>query len=137
MLEESLVNGVWYHILSQAFPFPRYIIAPEYRTDDGRLRGDLFVIRVDPDGDPQENKAVFAFEGKREGSKTLFDAARTQLWGYLKNITQGGTRGKHLHTLRAVPSISGSHVITDGDRRVLVWRGCSGENVCNCSERWF
>lgn len=95
MREESLVNGVWYHILSQAFQFPKYIIAPEYWTDDRRLRGDLFVIRVDPN-DPDKNKAVFAFEGKRQGNVAEFQAARTQLWGYLKNITQGGTRGKRI-----------------------------------------
>lgn len=93
---ESLVNGVWYHVLSQAFPFPRYIIAPEYRTGGGKLRGDLFVIRVADD--PNNNKAIFAFEGKRQGSVSEFEAARTQLWGYLKDITKGKTRGKE--TLR-------------------------------------
>lgn len=88
---ESLVNGVWYHILSRAFPFPTYIIAPEYRTAGGQLRGDLFVIRVDPN--PANNKAVFAFEGKRAGTLSEFQAARSQLWGYLKDITKKDTRG--------------------------------------------
>lgn len=90
MVVESLVNGVWYHVLSQVFTFPKYIIAPEYRTGGGTLRGDLFVIRVDED--PTKNKAVFAFEGKRQGSDSEFQAARTQLWDYLKDITKHGTR---------------------------------------------
>lgn len=91
---ESLVNGVWFHVLSQAFPFPKYIIAPEYRTGSGKLRGDLFVIRVADD--TTDNKPIFAFEGKRDSKDSLpeFQAARTQLWGYLKDITKGGTRSK-------------------------------------------
>lgn len=89
MVVESLVNGVWYHVISQVFTFPKYIIAPEYRTGGGTLRGDLFVIRVNED--PRKNKAVFAFEGKREGTLSEFQAARTQLQDYLKDITHNGT----------------------------------------------
>ena len=46
---ESLVNGVWSHILAQYFPFPDFIIAPEhYLEDEGgkKRRVDLIVVRV-------------------------------------------------------------------------------------------
>jgi hypothetical protein len=86
MQEESLTNGVWFHLLSQAFPFPTYIIAPEYRSS-GSNRGDLFVIRV------AQNKAVFAFEGKKAGTAANFQADAPQIISYLKDITAHGTRG--------------------------------------------
>jgi hypothetical protein len=85
MESESVTNGVWFHLLSQAFPFPTYIIAPEYRSSTAN-RGDLFVIRV------RDNKAVFAFEGKqalKAGSVSLEPYAG-QIIGYLKDIK--GTR---------------------------------------------
>lgn len=107
MVVESLVNGVWYHVISQVFTFPKYIIAPEYRTGGGTLRGDLFVIRVN--ADPSKNKAVFAFEGKREGTLSEFQAARTQLWGYLKDITQHGTRCKYLGSNDALALLINKH----------------------------
>lgn len=58
MVVESMVNGVWYHVISQFFTFPKYIIAPEYRTGGGTLRGDLFVIRVDADRKKNKNADI-------------------------------------------------------------------------------
>lgn len=87
---ESMVNGVGYHVISQVFTFPKYIIAPEYRTSSVTLRGDLFVIRVD--ADRSKNKAVFGIEGKKEGMDSEFRAAKVELWDYLKEITKYGTR---------------------------------------------
>lgn len=102
MRVESMVNGVWYHVISQVFTFPKYIIAPEYRTGGGTLRGDLFVIRVD--ADRSKNKAVFAFEGKREGTDSEFRAAKVQLWDYLKDITKSGTRCTQLWVIQDLMS---------------------------------
>jgi hypothetical protein len=114
MVEESVTNGVWFHILSQVFRYPDYIIAPEYRTGGGALRGDLFVIRVGPT--PAENKAVFAFEGKRAIANvnpntvnTAFAAEAPQLISYLKDITKGGTRG--MFPFLSFPSISYSYAM--------------------------
>lgn len=79
-------------MLSQVFIFPKYIIAPQYRTGtNGQYRGDLFVIRVATDH--KVEKAVSAFEGKKDGPGSEFIAGRTQLLGYLKEITAHGTRG--------------------------------------------
>ena len=92
METESLVNGVWFHILSQVFTFPTYIIAPEYLTGGGALRGDLFVIRV-ADGQ-KEQKAIFAYEGKRALPPGEFASHSPQIISYLKDVIRGGTKGR-------------------------------------------
>lgn len=93
MTDESLVNGVWFHVLSQAFPMPKYIIAPEHRLienhrlkDKRVIRSDLSVIRIDTT-DSSKNKPVFAYEGKKEGSR--FDKARDQLVQYARSKNTG------------------------------------------------
>jgi hypothetical protein len=43
--EESLTNGVWFHVLFDAFSFPTHIIAPECRSNTSN-RGDFFAIRI-------------------------------------------------------------------------------------------
>ncbi|KAF2187537.1 hypothetical protein K469DRAFT_770587 [Zopfia rhizophila CBS 207.26] len=94
MEAESLVNGVWFHILSQVFTFPTYIIAPEYVTGDHRRRGDLFVIRV------ADRKAVFAYEGKKaEPPEHVVKNHSPQIKGYLKDMR--GTRSYAFGVLAA------------------------------------
>jgi hypothetical protein len=89
MQEESVTNGVWFALLSQAFPFPQYIIAPEHWSHDTR-RGDLFILRVDNGS----YKPVFAFEGKSVDAKGSFESNTPQIRGYMKDIIKGGTRGR-------------------------------------------
>lgn len=86
MQDESVVNGVWNHILSQCFPFDEFIIAPEYRIPNFRV--DLAVIRR------VDQRIVFVYEGKREGyTNWQYDQHIAQLAGYLAVMASQGKRG--------------------------------------------
>ena len=58
---EAVVNGIWFHLLSEYFPYPHYIIAPEYHStvNERACRFDLAVVDV------QKQEVVFIYEGKK------------------------------------------------------------------------
>ena len=86
--KESLVNGVWYHILSQYFSFPTFIIAPEHHINNGTSRIDLVIIRV------EDWSIVFVYEGKEtyEVSKSKGTNDLDQLHRYLSGVIRENKR---------------------------------------------
>ncbi|KAI5239358.1 hypothetical protein E4T42_08725 [Aureobasidium subglaciale] len=59
MQNEDMTNGFWNNLISQQFPFPDYLVVPEYQFPGGRA--DLAVIKLD------NGRLVLVLEGKRAG----------------------------------------------------------------------
>lgn len=138
-LSESLVNGIWNHVLSQLFPFPDFLILPEHWTDSRRPGGsrvDLVVYRM------RDMGPVFVYEGKgdvedlslKEPSQAL-DVIISA--GLQKNLAQ---IQRYLRTLRRSQGMCGAYtahliaaalhgLLTWNFRRILVRRFGSGNAV--------
>jgi len=83
-VEESTVNAIWYEALRQSFPFPQFIIAPEYYTPNN-TKVDLVVLENTNNG----LRPVFAYEGKRGPiTPNLFMNHVAQAAGYLPAMTR-------------------------------------------------
>lgn len=82
---EAVVNGYWNQILTQSFPFPEYIICPEYWTQRGAggSRPDLVVIKR------SNGQVVLVYEGKKAGANPVsqFNAGAMRA-GTIANLDQ-------------------------------------------------
>jgi hypothetical protein len=88
MDQEAVVNGFWAGILASYFPYPNYIVAPEFWSSSTK-RGDLFVIPVGHT-EYKPKSPILAFEGKKPLTPLDFEKAGGQLDSYLQNITKTG-----------------------------------------------
>ncbi|OAL06436.1 hypothetical protein IQ06DRAFT_16 [Phaeosphaeriaceae sp. SRC1lsM3a] len=118
-LSESLVNGIWNHVLSQLFPFPDFLILPEHWTDSRRPGGsrvDLVVYRM------RDMGPVFVYEGKgdvedlslKEPSQAL-DVIISA--GLQKNLAQ---IQRYLRTLRRSQGESSFGVLAQGTQFIIM-----------------
>lgn len=84
IVTEAVSNGLWYEILRRHFPFPRCIIAPELRANDGS-RTDLGVLAPQNASDMNiRNSRYFCLEGKRGGlTDTQFRNCYAQICDYI------------------------------------------------------
>jgi hypothetical protein len=89
---EAKVNGLRYEAVRRQFPFPAFVIAPEYYFPD-KTKADLVVPQLHP-GTPGDLRPVFVYEGKegtgnQTADRTALKLAMTQVWNhYLKSMTK-------------------------------------------------
>lgn len=81
---ESHVNAVWFQLLATTFPFPYYVIAPEYNTTHGRADLMVHKVRLDQHEQVTALTPVFAYEGKEKCTEQAFAAIAQQGKGYIK-----------------------------------------------------
>jgi uncharacterized glyoxalase superfamily protein PhnB len=64
---EDLTNGVWNAILAHHFPYPQYLVVPEYRVNRKQSQGRYFKVDLAVIDQEQNNRAILIYEGKKEG----------------------------------------------------------------------
>ena len=81
MVEEDFVTGVWSAILAHYFPFPTFVVSPEYWSFLGReYSSNLAVIHC------KSEKTVFSFQGKSPNITDVeWEDSLHQLRKYLEN----------------------------------------------------
>lgn len=115
MKNEDITNGIWNHLLSTAFPFPKFLVVPEYQFDAHGDRGyaDLAVLKINDLG-KDNHQIVLLYEGKKAGGDwaKIADAA-----AQAKRAMAGRKSGETPYILIALGSAFGflKHDLTNVD----------------------